>query len=104
MMIWLYFRHRRAAPEPGRVLPEPDLPVVTVQLPIFNEMYVVERLIDSVASIDYPREKLEIQVLDDSTDETIEISRRKVEEWRARGLDVKLIRRDHRAGFKAGAL
>jgi cellulose synthase/poly-beta-1,6-N-acetylglucosamine synthase-like glycosyltransferase len=103
-MMFLYYRNKRRAPRPGRDFAEDALPAVTVQLPIFNEMYVVERLIDSVARLDYPRDRLEIQVLDDSTDETVEISRRKVEEWRARGLDVKLLHRTNRAGFKAGAL
>src|SRR6185503_19837310 len=81
-----------------------ELPTVTVQLPIFNEMYVVERLIDTVCSLDYPRDRFQVQVLDDSIDETVEISRRKVAEWRAKGTDIELVRREHRQGFKAGAL
>ena len=81
-----------------------DLPFVTVQLPIFNELYVVERLIDTVALFDYPADKLEIQVLDDSTDETVEISRGKVAEWQQKGLNIELITRKERTGFKAGAL
>lgn len=80
------------------------LPLVTIQLPIFNEMYVVERLIDNITKIDYPKEFLEIQVLDDSTDETVEITRRKVEEYQAKGFDIKQICRTDRTGFKAGAL
>ena len=83
---------------------EEDLPFVTVQLPVFNEMYVVERLIDSIARFDYPKNKFEIQVLDDSTDETVEISRRKVAEWRQKGIDIHLVTRRERTGFKAGAL
>lgn len=81
-----------------------DLPKVTVQLPIFNEKYVVGRLIDAVCRFEYPHEKLEIQVLDDSTDETVTIAAGKVEEWKSFGINIKHIRRDNREGFKAGAL
>lgn len=81
-----------------------QLPKVTVQLPIFNELYVVERLLRKVAEIDYPRNLLEIQVLDDSTDECLELSRKLVEELASTGLDIKLIERPERTGFKAGAL
>ena len=87
----------------GKVLPELP-PMVTIQLPIFNELYVVERLIDSIIKIDYPKERLEIQVLDDSIDETVDITRKKVEEYQALGYDIKQIRRVDRKGFKAGAL
>ncbi|HNP18121.1 MAG TPA: glycosyltransferase family 2 protein [Fulvivirga sp.] len=86
------------------VKPLTDYPLVTVQLPVFNEKYVVERLIDAVCQFDYPKDKLEIQVLDDSTDETIEIIKKKVEEWSAYGIDIKQVRRPDRKGFKAGAL
>ncbi len=79
-------------------------PMVTIQLPIFNEMYVVERLVDNIIAIDYPREKLEIQILDDSTDETVNISRRKVEQYRKQGYDISLVLRSDRKGYKAGAL
>jgi cellulose synthase/poly-beta-1,6-N-acetylglucosamine synthase-like glycosyltransferase len=71
---------------------------------MFNEMYVAERLLEGVASIDYPKDKLEIQVLDDSTDETTEIARKKADELRARGFDVSFRHRENRHGFKAGAL
>ncbi|MFT6962859.1 MAG: cellulose synthase/poly-beta-1,6-N-acetylglucosamine synthase-like glycosyltransferase [Flammeovirgaceae bacterium] len=81
-----------------------ELPIVTIQLPLYNEMYVVERLIDKVAEIEYPSDKLEIQVLDDSTDETVEIVAKKVEEWQAKGVDIQHVRRDNRKGYKAGAL
>lgn len=81
-----------------------EWPAVTVQLPVFNEMYVMERLIDTVAHFDYPQGKLEIQVLDDSTDETLDISRNKVNEWQKKGIDIHLITRKERKGFKAGAL
>lgn len=79
-------------------------PHVTVQLPVFNERYTVERLVDAVAQLDYPRDRFQIQVLDDSTDDTTEIARRVVAKHRARGLDVQLIHRTDRVGFKAGAL
>ena len=80
------------------------LPMVTVQLPVFNELYVVERLIDCVAQLDYPADKLEIQVLDDSTDESFEVGARKVAEWKAKGVNIEHIKRPERVGYKAGAL
>lgn len=80
------------------------LPPVTVQLPLYNERYVVERLIDAVAALHYPADKLEIQVLDDSTDDSILLSEKKVAEYQQRGVNIQLIRRPERAGFKAGAL
>ncbi len=79
-------------------------PFVTVQLPIYNEKYVIERLIDSVCSLDYPQDKLEIQVLDDSDDESVDLVAQKVKEYQAKGINIKHIRRPFRVGFKAGAL
>jgi len=80
-------------------------PFVTIQLPVFNEKYVIERLIEAVANIDYPSEYLEIQVLDDSDDETTTLARQKIEALKAeKNLDIQLIRRPERSGFKAGAL
>ncbi|MFN2454962.1 MAG: glycosyltransferase family 2 protein [Pyrinomonadaceae bacterium] len=99
-----FWRYRRLEPRPAALFTEAELPVVTVQLPLFNEMYVVERLLKAVTEIDYPRERLEIQVLDDSTDETQELARRIVEDYRAKGFDVHYIHRADRTGFKAGAL
>ena len=81
-----------------------EIPYVTIQLPVFNEMYVMERLLDNIAKIDYPKDKLEIQVLDDSTDETFETTRLHIEKLYATGLDIKHIVRTDRKGFKAGAL
>ncbi|MES2570393.1 MAG: cellulose synthase family protein, partial [Verrucomicrobiota bacterium] len=81
-----------------------ELPLVTVQLPIFNELYVVERLLKSVAELEYPRERLQVQVLDDSTDETTAIAAARVAELKTAGLDIELIHRTDRTGFKAGAL
>jgi cellulose synthase/poly-beta-1,6-N-acetylglucosamine synthase-like glycosyltransferase len=86
------------------VVREEDLPVVTVQLPVFNELYVVERLIDSICEFDYPKDKLEIQVLDDSTDESFDVAARKIAEKVKLGFDIKHVKRPVRKGFKAGAL
>jgi cellulose synthase/poly-beta-1,6-N-acetylglucosamine synthase-like glycosyltransferase len=101
-MVYLYFRHRDRRPGASEAVA--TLPKVTVQLPVYNELYVVERLIDAAASLDYPRELLEIQVLDDSSDETSERARARVELHRRRGIDIHHLRRPDRAGFKAGAL
>ena len=79
-------------------------PAVTVQLPVYNELYVIERLLDTVAAFDYPADKLQIQVLDDSTDETTQLIQQKVLFYRNRGLDITLLRRTGRSGYKAGAL
>lgn len=81
-----------------------DWPQVTIQLPMFNEYYVVERLIDSVVEIDYPKDRLEIQVLDDSTDESAQLAEKKVNEYREKGFDINYIHRENRQGHKAGAL
>src|SRR5512137_766660 len=101
-MAYLYYRHKYNEPVPRSRFEA--LPRVTVQLPVFNEMYVVERLIGAVCALDYPVDRLEIQVLDDSTDETTAIARRCVEHWRARGVDIHYVHRTNRQGFKAGAL
>lgn len=81
-----------------------DLPVVTVQLPLYDEKYVARRLIDAVCKIDYPKDKMEIQVLDDSDDDTIELIRSIVDEYRFKGFDIVHIHRTDRSGYKAGAL
>jgi cellulose synthase/poly-beta-1,6-N-acetylglucosamine synthase-like glycosyltransferase len=81
-----------------------EFPKVTVQLPLFNEQYVVERIIKGAIAIDYPKDKLEIQVLDDSTDETLEISRKCVEQYTKESYNIKLLHRTKRAGQKGGAL
>ncbi len=79
-------------------------PFVTIQLPIFNELYVVERLIDNICKFDYPKEQFEIHILDDSNDKTVEISQKKVAEYKAKGFNIELITRKNRVGYKAGAL
>jgi cellulose synthase/poly-beta-1,6-N-acetylglucosamine synthase-like glycosyltransferase len=102
IMVYLYFRNRaeRARPMP---LPE-EPPRVTVQLPIFNELYVVERLLESVCRLRYPKDRLEIQVLDDSTDETSALARNLVARYQGEGFDVHYLHREDRVGYKAGAL
>ena len=101
-LVYLYMRHKDSQPvEPAPLDP---LPVVTIQLPIYNEMYVADRLIDAVCRLDYPRELLEIQVLDDSTDETCEIAELAVRRHAAQGIDIKYLHRSDRTGYKAGAL
>ena len=116
LVVWLVFAayglHRihllRLFRRRGRDVPPPpcprEWPVVTVQLPIYNERYVVARLIEAAAAIDYPPDRLEIQVLDDSTDETRAIAAERVEALRARGVDIVHLARGSREGFKAGAL
>jgi cellulose synthase/poly-beta-1,6-N-acetylglucosamine synthase-like glycosyltransferase len=101
-LVYQYMKNKDRVAGPPPALDE--WPVVTIQLPIFNEMYVVDRLIDAVCQIDYPRERLEIQVLDDSTDETTDIARLAVARQAGRGFDIKYLHRADRHGFKAGAL
>ncbi|CAL2058402.1 cellulose synthase family protein [Tenacibaculum sp. 190524A05c] len=81
-----------------------EIPYVTIQLPVYNELYVMERLLDNIALLKYPREKLEIQVLDDSTDESVNSTAEHIKKLQATGLDIQHIRRENRVGFKAGAL
>jgi cellulose synthase/poly-beta-1,6-N-acetylglucosamine synthase-like glycosyltransferase len=100
-VLYLVSRHSRVNPPPDQPHAHP---YVTVQLPVFNERYVVERLIDSVAALDWPQDRLQIQVLDDSADETTVLARARVEHHRKQGLDISLIHRSNRSGYKAGAL
>jgi cellulose synthase/poly-beta-1,6-N-acetylglucosamine synthase-like glycosyltransferase len=100
--LYLYLKHRGDTPEPlGRF---DELPVITMQLPVFNEMHVVERLMGHIANLDYPKDKLQIQLLDDSTDESTEICRQQVQRLVELGFDAEYIHRTDRTGFKAGAL
>jgi len=101
-LTYLFLKNRRKAPKPQNAFD--PLPRVTVQLPIYNERYVLERLLEAATRLDYPRELLEIQVLDDSTDETRMVASRLVSEYAAAGHPVSYHHRDHREGFKAGAL
>ena len=102
-LVYAYMKNKDRAPGPPPAWEGP-LPPVTIQLPLYNEMYVVDRLLQATARIDYPKDLLEIQVLDDSTDETTEVARLAVDRLAAQGFDIKYIHRTDRTGFKAGAL
>ena len=99
-----FWRYRKFTPQPKGSFSEAELPFITVQLPLFNEMYVVERLVKSITEVDYPRDRLQIQVLDDSTDETVKLAEATVEKYRQLGFDIEYVHRSDRTGFKAGAL
>src|SRR5208283_3747940 len=101
-LTYLYLKNKQKAPKPGRQFEQ--LPRVTIQLPIFNERYVVERLLEAITRIDYPRALLEIQLLDDSTDETRFVASRLVSEYARAGHPISYYHREQREGFKAGAL
>src|SRR3989339_1322079 len=101
IMMFYHHKYRKNIPRPGA---DKEEEIVTIQLPMYNEMYVVERLIDSVCEIDYPKDKLEIQVLDDSTDETVDVVAKLVKAKQDLGFDIQHVRRTNREGFKAGAL
>src|SRR6187401_3360723 len=101
-LVYLYMKYRDREPKAGP--PLSPQPVVTIQLPLYNEMYVADRLIDAVCRIDYPRELLEIQVLDDSADETRAVAEQAVRRNAAKGLDITYLHRADRTGYKAGAL
>jgi cellulose synthase/poly-beta-1,6-N-acetylglucosamine synthase-like glycosyltransferase len=101
VMMYLHYKYRMNNP---RSKSEHEEDIVTIQLPMYNELYVVERLINAVCEIEYPKEKLEIQVLDDSTDETVDVVSKIVKEKQDLGFDIKHIRRPNREGYKAGAL
>ncbi len=102
-LVYMYYRnrknHRSESPEKFA-----ELPRVTIQLPIFNEQYVVDRLVESICKLDYPKEKLDIQLLDDSTDETVQVAAAVAERYAALGHPIVHIHRTNRSGFKAGAL
>ena len=100
-LLWLSRRERSVLREPW---PDAELPRVTIQLPVYNEIHVIGRLIDAACRQDYPLDRLEVQILDDSTDDTTEVAERFAEKWRARGVAVELVRRRTREGYKAGAL
>ena len=101
-LVYLYMRNKGNEPKADR--PLDPAPVVTIQLPLYNEMYVADRLIEAVCAIEYPRELVEIQVLDDSVDETRSIAESAVRRFAAQGIDIKYFHREDRVGFKAGAL
>ncbi|MGE3519450.1 MAG: cellulose synthase family protein [Vicinamibacterales bacterium] len=101
-LVYVYMRNRDK--QPRAEAPLSPAPVVTIQLPLYNEMYVADRLVEAVCAIDYPRELLEIQVLDDSTDETRGLAEAAVRRFASQGVDIKYFHRTDRTGFKAGAL
>ena len=103
-LLYRYFMPSRAKIFKNEDSFSRDTPFVTIQLPIFNEKYVVGRLIDNITSLDYPKNRFEIHVLDDSTDDTLDITKAKVKEYEAKGFNIKCITRTNRTGFKAGAL
>ena len=104
IMVVIYIRLRPSDPVRSVEIADEDLPLVTVQLPVFNERYVVERLVDAVCRLNWPKERLEIQLLDDSTDDTVTLSREIVERKKSEGYQIELLHRTDRSGFKAGAL
>jgi len=104
-LVYSYLKNRkRIANELEKFSEKNYFPFVTIQLPVYNELYVIERLIDSVANFNYPKDKFEIQVLDDSTDETVDIIAKRVEYWKTKGVNIEQVIRPERIGFKAGAL
>ncbi|HWP85774.1 MAG TPA: glycosyltransferase, partial [Terriglobia bacterium] len=103
LLLYQYYRNRDKRPQPPECPPD-WWPRVTVQLPVYNERYVVERLIEAACRIDYPRDRLEIQVLDDSTDDTVALARQCVQRHARQGHPIRYLHREHREGFKAGAL
>jgi cellulose synthase/poly-beta-1,6-N-acetylglucosamine synthase-like glycosyltransferase len=103
-LTWHYLKRLRKQQHENKAPILTELPAVTVQLPLYNERYVAERLLDSVAHLDYPKDKLHIQVLDDSTDETVELVAQKVQVLQSEGIQIEHTRRPERTGFKAGAL
>lgn len=105
-LVMVYYYHKTAKiKRPNYILPdESKLPIVTVQLPLYNELYVIERLIHAVCAFEYPKDKLEIQILDDSNDETVELCKNLTEHYVQLGFDITHVRRPIREGFKAGAL
>jgi cellulose synthase/poly-beta-1,6-N-acetylglucosamine synthase-like glycosyltransferase len=103
-LLYLTWRATRLRPRPERTTPAGDEPLVCVQVPVYNERYVAERVLDAVCEIDWPHDRLEIQVLDDSDDETTSIVARRAAIWRLKGLRIVHVRRGTRDGYKAGAL
>src|SRR5215813_93873 len=101
-LVYDYYKYRKNVPGPPPEVKE--WPRVTIQLPIFNERYVIERLVEAVSRFDYPRELLDVQVLDDSTDETCEVARACVDRHAVQGMPITYIHRSNREGYKAGAL
>ncbi|MDB5325279.1 MAG: hypothetical protein JWM57_848, partial [Phycisphaerales bacterium] len=104
VLVYLYIKHRHNTHTPTARYAEDNLPQLTIQLPMFNEDMVAERVIRATCQIEYPRDKLQIQVLDDSTDHSADSAREACEEWAAKGINIQYLHRTNRDGFKAGAL
>src|SRR5512145_2272668 len=102
-LVVLFLRHRPLGEELAAG-DATDLPRLTVQVPLYNEVFVAGRILEAVCRLDYPKDRLEIQILDDSTDATRDFCRRQAERYRAQGFDIRHLPRDSRRGFKAGAL
>jgi len=103
-LVLLYYYYKTKQVEQSKEEMPEEYPVVTIQLPMYNELFVVERLFNAITQIDYPKDKMEIQVLDDSTDESVDSTMQLVDDYVARGFDIKYVHRTNRDGFKAGAL
>ena len=104
VLLYLYLKHKEDRYQPKRKYAAEQLPRVTIQLPMYNEDVVAERIIRATCQIDYPHDRLDIQVLDDSTDHSAEIAKKAVDEWKAKGYPISYIHRTNREGYKAGAL
>src|SRR4051812_43966472 len=102
VLLYLYRKYKHNTYTPKAEFPE--LPRITIQLPMFNEDLVAQRIINATCLIDYPHDRLEIQVLDDSTDHSAQIAQAAVDEWAAKGYPIKYLHRENRVGYKAGAL
>ena len=103
-MLRYFLKYQERIIIPDTKEPKNGWPLVTIQLPLYNELYVVERLLNCIAAIEYPKDKLQIQVLDDSTDESLALTQKLIETYQAKGIPIKHQHRNHREGFKAGAL
>src|SRR5439155_19409792 len=104
-LVWMYYKNRKnKVTEPPAEFQTENLPRVTIQLPIYNEQFVIDRLVDAVCKIRYPKDKLDIQVLDDSTDETVQVASAVVDRYAAMGNPVSYHHRNYRKGFNAGEL
>jgi len=100
LLVHLFYKYRRNTPQLRACFRE--RPRVTIQLPMFNERMVARRVIDATCRIDYPGDQLDIQVLDDSTDQTVQIAQEAVKWWQEQGVNIRYIHRQDRGGFKAG--
>jgi len=103
-LLRFFLKYQKKKTEIQTEKPKDGWPKVTIQLPLYNELYVVERLLECITSLKYPKNKLQIQVLDDSTDESLLLSKKRVAAYQADGIPIEHLHRKNREGFKAGAL